>query len=946
MNGFTFQSRDVPGPRPGDPRVEVTLNRPGTRKRPGAPLDLAHWGLAGGRAAEALAWLRTPLGAEASLAEETASRILIPARRLDFLPEWLHATLGLPHACDLPIVVRLATEGRVRVSWDVQGLGSGLDRPSIDDGFHGPQGARRHLVPGLQQALDRLSAPDSAGRPPGLDLVEERALDVMSYECWIRLRRDGHLKLLQATRFAMMANHSLRYGYTQEISPVDPVTGTNQFLHDPDGEFMSRVNALGSAPLPRCLPVGGVAIYLGDAFMKCAEDVRTFNLMSFHQRTYHTLNMQLLIAQKLDPRCISRYPVFPEKVTAYGEVGGEDALDLAMSQRDAFRTAQPLRIVRKQPPADADTAGVRDEIALDFAPPSPDYVLGGEDAFQDPGSESDRIEDAIPEIDAGGSPAQRAENGPEHGAETGQEGAPAFVRFRTGHLISIENLGSETLDWESGEPRPDPGPGMLAQIMAQVAPGATAHPHQVSGAEHMAKVWASTMNGFLLCDEPGTGKTMTLLMGMMGLSHISTRPGLLVVEDHLVDFVKRELRTKIAGTRTFTHAHGSDFRRFAVAHQVKLIEKPGLVLTTWSTLADLHHMFVQIEFGIVACDEASQAKNPLSIRRQTLKGIRADLLVLATGTPVENSLGDLWSLVDLVRPGLLPPWKVFKGRYVEGIPSQEETDDLKRLLMGGDVPTLLRRTKDGLSLGIPAKIVKRTELEMRGRHAVEYATEARKLRNAGSLHRKLREISLHPDFGSIPRGAGLHQDSTRNFVMQSCVLAWTLNALERAQIQGRKVLIFATDIAKGQDPVALALGWALGLGRPLTAISGRTPERRRQEAVREFRTSKGFDVLMLSNRLCSRGLTLTEASTVIMLSRWFNPAIEDQAMDRVHRIGLQHEVEILVPLARHPEFGDASYDLVLDRVLDEKRSTSGSFLDLSRFTPEDLRSALVAPLAA
>ena len=164
------------------------------------------------------------------------------------------------------------------------------------------------------------------------------------------------------------------------------------------------------------------------------------------------------------------------------------------------------------------------------------------------------------------------------------------------------------------------------------------------------------------------------------------------------------------------------------------------------------------------------------------------------------------------------------------------------------------------------------------------------------------------------------------FKEQSARLVSLFDILDELHGKGEKALVFLEDLDM-QDLLAMMIQQRYQLERKPLQINGTVPGARRQEAVRKFQSSPlAFDVMILSPRAGGVGLTLTAANHVIHLSRWWNPAVEDQCTDRVFRIGQEREVHVYVPLAKHPEIGESSFDYVLDRLLKRKRELSTKML--------------------
>jgi SNF2 family DNA or RNA helicase len=188
----------------------------------------------------------------------------------------------------------------------------------------------------------------------------------------------------------------------------------------------------------------------------------------------------------------------------------------------------------------------------------------------------------------------------------------------------------------------------------------------------------------------------------------------------------------------------------------------------------------------------------------------------------------------------------------------------------------------------------------------------------------LRGISLHPSGseGLDPYDA----QSARKWSDGSARVAQTLTILEEIQRTGEKALVFIEDRAV-QSAFAAVVAARLDLPAEPEIINGEVAGDRRQQMVDRFQSRPpGFDLLLLSPKAAGIGLTITAANHVIHLSRWWNPAVEDQCNDRVYRIGQLKPVTVHIPLAVHPEFGDASFDIKLDALLARKRLLSRDML--------------------
>jgi hypothetical protein len=196
-----------------------------------------------------------------------------------------------------------------------------------------------------------------------------------------------------------------------------------------------------------------------------------------------------------------------------------------------------------------------------------------------------------------------------------------------------------------------------------------------------------------------------------------------------------------------------------------------------------------------------------------------------------------------------------------------------------------------------------------------------------TLH-ALRGISLHPVWPQT----GVVDDAAE-YISQSARLAETFVILDQIAVQGEKVLIFLESLDM-QDRLSLIIKNRFKLPKLPMQISGEVTGEKRQKAVDQFQEKgPGFDAMILSPKAGGVGLTLTAANHVIHLSRWWNPAVEDQCTDRVYRIGQDQKVHVYYPMAIHPQYGEGSFDALLNGMLERKRDLGRRML----IPPVDLK---------
>lgn len=377
-----------------------------------------------------------------------------------------------------------------------------------------------------------------------------------------------------------------------------------------------------------------------------------------------------------------------------------------------------------------------------------------------------------------------------------------------------------------------------------------------------------------------------------------------------------------------------------------------LVLATYQTLRDYQFSLCKIDWGIVIFDEAQNIKNPNTLQTRAAKGLKADFKLLATGTPVENSLGDFWCLMDTAQPGLLGDWKYFRDTWVSPIKQASDHErDAVRTRLGRQLREnvgqfMLRRLKEEQLKGLPSKIT-HTGIEdpaglmvfapelgavMSGSQLEAYDQALAEHRqrcsssddNRGTALKtlsRLRAISLHPRLGQpdtelLPRDA----QHARQLMSESGKLSAIVRQLERIRASGEKVILFMMTkqlqrLMKQWLDLIHDLDISI-INGDTKAVSTKTEDLTRKNLITQFENRPGFNILIMSPIAAGVGLTVVGANHVIHVERHWNPAKEAQATDRVYRIGQKKDVHVHLPILEHPAL--ASFDVHLDRLLRNK----------------------------
>jgi SNF2 family DNA or RNA helicase len=471
-------------------------------------------------------------------------------------------------------------------------------------------------------------------------------------------------------------------------------------------------------------------------------------------------------------------------------------------------------------------------------------------------------------------------------------------------------------------------------------------PHQLDGVKWLVQNYQAGVSGVLLADDMGLGKTFQALTFLAWIREnieqfrIPNRPILIVAPTGLLNNWKQEHDRHLhePGLGDLIHAYGTNLNSLRDHTQVNALVKPlntqklkeaDWILTTYETLSNYQTGFAGVHYAAVIFDEMQKIKTPNTRITEAAQTINADFIIGMTGTPIENRLADLWCLVDTLQPARLGTLQQFSTKYEKGFSktiSKQLKDELTEPT--NEIPPfMLRRMKDTSLDGLP-KIYHHDAEELMSKIQadayMQILDEAKKSDESGrhleALH-NLRRVSLHPH----GYRTGINDES---FISESARLRATFRILDDIYKKREKVLIFIEFREWHQsDFLPAILKRRYGLSELPMVISGAVKGSDRQKRVDSFQENSGeFDVMLLSPRAGGVGLTLTKANHVIHLSRWWNPAVEDQCTDRAYRIGQEKDVHVYYPMAKHPELGNKSFDSCLKQLLTKKRELSRTLL--------------------
>lgn len=471
--------------------------------------------------------------------------------------------------------------------------------------------------------------------------------------------------------------------------------------------------------------------------------------------------------------------------------------------------------------------------------------------------------------------------------------------------------------------------------------------HQKEGVAWMQNLYSEGYDGCLLADDMGLGKTLQVLyfiewLGQHKVSKYIDQPILIVAPISLLQNWENEYM------RFFNNHSYEVFSFYGTSGYLKkqldkelhsVLSKRQIVLTNYETLRTYQLTLCAVDFQLVVLDEAQRIKTPGTLITNAAKALKAVFKIAMSGTPVENSLMDLWCIADFAIPGLLGSAKIFAKKYQT--PLKERSESIIELgeKLRKDIGILLkRRLKMDVAKDLPAKwksnnkacssVFKDLEL-IKVMPDIQYQTYKEAMLMARSTDKqgmltyinRIKEISDHPYLGqenflNIP---------TDDLINSSAKMQITVDLLDKIQLKDEKVIIFAErrDVQKMlqkviKDRYSLYASIINGDTPSVTLQKIRNSTMSRQDVINRFSAITGFNILILSPIAAGVGLNIVAANHVIHYSRHWNPAKEEQATDRAYRIGQEKDVMVYYPMGIHPEF--KSFDILLNDLLDRKLS--------------------------
>jgi len=440
--------------------------------------------------------------------------------------------------------------------------------------------------------------------------------------------------------------------------------------------------------------------------------------------------------------------------------------------------------------------------------------------------------------------------------------------------------------------------------------------------------------GTLLADDMGLGKTLQTI-SLLAARH-GDRPHLVVCPTSVVGNWERELR-RFAPTVPVTRQHGPE----RCSDPDELTVGGGVVITSYGLLRRDADLLTSVDWDVVVLDEAQQIKNHAAQSARVARRIAATTRVALTGTPMENRLSELWSIMDFANPGLLGPFQRFRERFavpVERWRDPEATAHLRKIV----APFMLRRVKTdpAVAADLPAKQESIVTCALTREQATLYEATVRTLLDDEGLgegiERRGRVLKLLTALKQICNHPAQYLDDKGQLRGRSGKLARATEMLAEIAAEGAHALVF-TQYKEMGEILARHLSATLNLPE-VPFLHGGVARSKRDAMVQAFQNDDDAPpILIVSLKAGGTGLNLTRATHVVHYDRWWNPAVEDQATDRAYRIGQSRTVNV------HKIVTEGTLEERIADLLEDKRALADAVVGtgetwLTELGDDDLRA--------
>jgi HJR/Mrr/RecB family endonuclease len=547
---------------------------------------------------------------------------------------------------------------------------------------------------------------------------------------------------------------------------------------------------------------------------------------------------------------------------------------------------------------------------------------------------------------------------------------PVKQERTTDHEVLIIKENAELTEFSNGNELPENLKHSFYEI-SNLDGGISLMEHQKEGISWLQSLFKENFAGGLLADDMGLGKTLQLLYFIEWHSqHCNdNKPYLIVAPVSLLENWENEYQKffspqnlpllKLYGSVSLTKENN----HIQNQQDAKRLQSKQIILTNYETVRSYQISLGLVDFAIIALDEAQKIKTPGTQITNASKALKADFKIAMTGTPVENTLVDIWCLMDFAVPGLLGNAKDFAKEYQK--PLSDEGTDIKALteqLRNNIGVFIKRRLKSDVAKDLPnkhdnansriKKVMPTIQLD-RYKQEIEMANDS-ELEGVEKRNQKLKSLWAVRDISDHPflLESQILNFTSEELISSSSKLQTTIGILADIKSKDEKAIIFA-DRRETQKMLQKIVYDTFGIFTSI--INGDTPTTKqlegksrlsRQQTIDRFQSEEGFNVIIMSPIAAGVGLNVTKANHIIHYTRHWNPAKEEQATDRAYRIGQQKDVFVYYPMAVFPEemqdkSGNRlkSFDEILDTLLNNKKALASNTLfptEQAEITPDEL----------
>ncbi len=411
--------------------------------------------------------------------------------------------------------------------------------------------------------------------------------------------------------------------------------------------------------------------------------------------------------------------------------------------------------------------------------------------------------------------------------------------------------------------------------------------YQLTGVKWLYNIYKSGFGG-ILADEMGLGKSIQLIYLTKLIIKENPKAKILIVAPTSLIYNWQKEFDKFGSELKYKVFAESKTQRL---NELDNIDDINILITSYGLVRNDLDKYKQIPFDLVAIDEAQNIKNPNTGISKAVKSLNANIKFALTGTPIENSLLELWSIFDFIMPGYLASKDKFQSLY--NIKELDKEDNNLNRLNTQISYFILRRKKKDVVKDLPDKLENNIYIDLGKTQKKVYAAEVQKtkeeldelIQTEGWTKARFKILQLLTKLRQICIDPSIIFD---NYKGESAKIDELLKIVEETKANGHKILIFTT-YKKALDLIIPKLN---NIGVSSYYIDGSVSSKKRMELVDKF-NNDNTDVFIITLKAGGTGLNLTSATVVIHLDLWWNPQVENQATDRAHRIGQKNTVEVI-----------------------------------------------------